>query len=87
MPPKTKKAAPAQENVSLGPLAGDGTFCLLSYRVEPIVIPTNMKCSIGKLVFGVARIFASFNDTFVHVTDLSCVPPKHQFTIIGSVKN
>ncbi|KAF2490712.1 40S ribosomal protein S14 [Mytilinidion resinicola] len=25
----------------------------------------------GTLVFGVARIFASFNDTFVHVTDLS----------------
>ncbi|KAK3374855.1 ribosomal protein S11-domain-containing protein [Podospora didyma] len=25
----------------------------------------------GELVFGVARIFASFNDTFVHVTDLS----------------
>lgn len=26
---------------------------------------------LGELVFGVARIFASFNDTFVHVTDLS----------------
>merc|ERR1712098_176965 len=25
----------------------------------------------GELVFGVARIFASFNDTFVHVTDIS----------------
>ncbi|CRK05648.1 hypothetical protein BN1723_001606, partial [Verticillium longisporum] len=25
----------------------------------------------GELVFGVARIFASFNDTFVHVTDLT----------------
>lgn len=25
----------------------------------------------GEEVFGVARIFASFNDTFVHVTDLS----------------
>lgn len=25
----------------------------------------------GELVFGVARVFASFNDTFVHVTDLS----------------
>ncbi|KWU41187.1 ribosomal protein S14, partial [Rhodotorula sp. JG-1b] len=25
----------------------------------------------GELVFGVARIFASFNDTFVDVTDLS----------------
>jgi len=25
----------------------------------------------GELVFGVAHVFASFNDTFVHVTDLS----------------
>lgn len=25
----------------------------------------------GELVFGVAHIFASYNDTFVHVTDLS----------------
>jgi small subunit ribosomal protein S14e len=29
----------------------------------------------GELVFGVARIFASFNDTFVHVTDLRSVHP------------
>ncbi|KAH0453291.1 40S ribosomal protein S14 [Dendrobium catenatum] len=25
----------------------------------------------GEIVFGVAHIFASFNDTFIHVTDLS----------------
>ncbi len=25
----------------------------------------------GELVFGMAHIFASFNDTFVHVTDIS----------------
>ena len=25
----------------------------------------------GEFVFGVAHIFASFNDTFVHITDLS----------------
>ena len=25
----------------------------------------------GENVFGVAHIFASFNDTFVHITDLS----------------
>ncbi len=29
------------------------------------------KVAEGELVFGVAHIFASFNDTFVHVTDLS----------------
>lgn len=28
-----------------------------------------------ELVFGVARIFASFNDTFVHITDLTFVLP------------
>ena len=31
--------------------------------------PTNVKE--GELVFGVCHIYASFNDTFVHVTDLS----------------
>ena len=25
----------------------------------------------GELVFGMAHIYASFNDTFVHVTDIS----------------
>eukprot|EP00614_Pseudopedinella_elastica_P000668 CAMPEP_0172592354 /NCGR_PEP_ID=MMETSP1068-20121228/11313_1 /TAXON_ID=35684 /ORGANISM="Pseudopedinella elastica, Strain CCMP716" /LENGTH=148 /DNA_ID=CAMNT_0013389313 /DNA_START=92 /DNA_END=538 /DNA_ORIENTATION=- len=29
------------------------------------------KVAEGELIFGVAHIFASFNDTFVHVTDLS----------------
>ena len=29
----------------------------------------------NEVVFGVARIFASFNDTFVHVTDLRFVRP------------
>jgi small subunit ribosomal protein S14e len=27
----------------------------------------------GEEVFGVAHIYASFNDTFVHVTDMRCV--------------
>ena len=40
-----KKAAKAEENVSLGPATRE-----------------------GEVVFGVAHIFASFNDTFVHVT-------------------
>ena len=29
------------------------------------------KVSEGELCFGVAHIFASFNDTFIHITDLS----------------
>eukprot|EP00128_Syssomonas_multiformis_P013346 Colp12_sorted_trinity150504_noHs@12240 len=36
---------------------------------EVITIGPNVRE--GELVFGVAHIFASFNDTFVHVTDLS----------------
>ena len=39
-------------------------------EVEPVVLgPKNVKE--GENVFGVAHIFASFNDTFVHVTDVS----------------
>jgi len=34
-----------------------------------ILGPINLKQ--GELVFGVVHIFASFNDTFIHVTDLS----------------
>eukprot|EP01099_Mayorella_cantabrigiensis_P001270 TRINITY_DN153_c0_g3_i1.p1 TRINITY_DN153_c0_g3~~TRINITY_DN153_c0_g3_i1.p1 ORF type:complete len:155 (+),score=55.10 TRINITY_DN153_c0_g3_i1:100-564(+) len=33
--------------------------------------PLGPQVAPGELVFGVAHIFASFNDTFVHVTDLS----------------
>ena len=35
-----------------------------------VVAPTNGLRE-GETVFGVAHIYASFNDTFVHVTDLS----------------
>lgn len=74
MPPKTKKAAPAQENVSLGALAGDGMLSFVSiFQLNEFRSPSANDFVIGKLVFGVARIFASFNDTFVHVTDLSYV--------------
>ena len=39
-------------------------------EVEPVVLgPKNVKE--GENVFGVAHIFASFNDTFVHDTDVS----------------
>ena len=42
-------------------------------KVRAEVEPTNLGPQVrdGELVFGVAHIFASFNDTFVHVTDLS----------------
>lgn len=70
MAPKKNVGGAAKENVSLGPLAGDGTFW--SFHLSLI---DYANVFIGKLVFGVARIFASFNDTFVHVTDLRFVSP------------
>jgi small subunit ribosomal protein S14e len=40
-------------------------------QTEAPVTQLGPNVSEGELVFGVARVFASFNDTFVHVTDLS----------------
>jgi small subunit ribosomal protein S14e len=42
-------------------------------KVEKVVenVALGPQVKEGELVFGVAHIFASFNDTFVHVTDLS----------------
>lgn len=38
---------------------------------EEVQITLGPQVAEGEDVFGVAHIFASFNDTFVHVTDLS----------------
>jgi len=38
---------------------------------EDVQIQLGPQVREGELVFGVAHIFASFNDTFVHITDLS----------------
>ena len=38
---------------------------------EEQVISLGPQVADGENVFGVAHIFASFNDTFVHITDLS----------------
>ncbi|KAH3684644.1 hypothetical protein WICPIJ_004400 [Wickerhamomyces pijperi] len=40
-----------------------------SFELENVTLGAQVRD--GSQVFGVARIFASFNDTFVHVTDLS----------------
>lgn len=40
-------------------------------------------CASTELVFGVARIFASFNDTFVHITDLTFVLPRVATHVVG----
>ena len=70
MPPKKKVERAATENISLGPQVRDGQF---RYNVQFQYSGSNMLVRLGELVFGVARIFASFNDTFVHVTDLRFV--------------
>lgn len=38
---------------------------------EEVKVSLGPQVAEGTEVFGVAHIFASFNDTFVHVTDLS----------------
>ena len=38
---------------------------------EEVQISLGLQVKDGEDVFGVAHIYASFNDTFVHVTDLS----------------
>jgi small subunit ribosomal protein S14e len=68
MPPK-KKVERVQENINLGPQTRDGQYPQLLWLGNPANIFIT-----GENVFGVARIFASFNDTFVHVTDLRFAP-------------
>uniref|UniRef100_A0A8C5SQ27 Ribosomal protein S14 n=1 Tax=Laticauda laticaudata TaxID=8630 RepID=A0A8C5SQ27_LATLA len=40
-------------------------------KKEEQVISLGPQVAVGENVFGVCHVFASFNDTFVHVTDLS----------------
>ena len=40
-------------------------------KVEEVQVQLGPGVKEGEEVFGVAHIYASFNDTFVHVTDLS----------------
>ena len=49
-------------------------------KEEAAVVQLGPQVKEGEIVFGVAHIFASFNDTFVHITDLS-----GNFHIYGSV--
>jgi len=43
----------------------------LRVKKEEEEVHLGPKVAQGELVFGVAHIYASFNDTFVHVTDIS----------------
>lgn len=40
-------------------------------KEEQPVVTLGPQAKEGENIFGVAHIFASFNDTFVHVTDIS----------------
>ncbi|PAV18024.1 40S ribosomal s14 [Pyrrhoderma noxium] len=40
-------------------------------KKEETTVSLGPQVADGELVFGVAHIYASFNDTFVHITDLS----------------
>jgi small subunit ribosomal protein S14e len=71
MPPKKKVERAATENISLGPQVREGKSSPPN-NSHSICTSAN-PFLLGELVFGVARIFASFNDTFVHVTDLRFV--------------
>jgi small subunit ribosomal protein S14e len=71
MAPKKKVERTAQENISLGPQVREGLHTTATQLQDTNLVLTYHTA--GELVFGVARIFASFNDTFVHVTDLSYV--------------
>ena len=65
MAPRKKRETKEEVQVSLGPQVCRFEFF---YKVPYIFC---FQVRDGELVFGVAHIFASFNDTFVHVTDLS----------------
>lgn len=75
MPPK--KRTTQEENVNLGPATRLVLFDWYLGRTcnwtseRFSIFDVLLWCREGELIWGVAHIFASFNDTFVHVTDLS----------------
>ena len=66
-PRKGKKEAKEEVQVQLGPQVRQRERDI-NCRV---FISQYLQVKDGEMVFGVAHIYASFNDTFVHVTDLS----------------
>ena len=63
MPPKAKVVKKEPDVIKLGPAVSSlPRFCHFAQGAQ---------VREGELVFAVAHIFASFNDTFIHVTDLS----------------
>ncbi|KAJ3932021.1 MAG: putative 40S ribosomal protein RPS14 [Lentinula lateritia] len=60
--------------------------CLSNGKVvkEESTVLLGLQVAEGEFIFGVAHIFASFNDTFVHVTDLST--KETIFRVTGGIK-
>lgn len=50
-------------------------------KEEQAVVSLGPQAREGELIFGVAHIYASFNDTFVHVTDISGTGFNYIFSI------
>ena len=75
MAPRKGKVQKEAEVVSLGPQVCQSLLTFSKFLSKPthflISIEFFFKVAEGENVFGVAHIFASFNDTFVHITDLS----------------
>ena len=65
-PRKGKKEAKEEVQVQLGPQVSHRAW-YYQQRFQSLCLQVKD----GEMVFGVAHIYASFNDTFVHVTDLS----------------
>ena len=66
-PRKGKKETKEEVQVQLGPQVSPR----VGRSTAGVFIPHYLQVKDGEMVFGVAHIYASFNDTFVHVTDLS----------------
>lgn len=56
-------------------------------KKEEQVISLGPQVAEGENVFGVCHIFASFNDTFVHVTDLSGKWVQHTVSMVSTTHN
>ncbi|KFZ46937.1 40S ribosomal protein S14 [Antrostomus carolinensis] len=54
-------------------------------KKEEQVISLGPQVAEGENVFGVCHIFASFNDTFVHVTDLSGKKDEHHLSLLETI--
>ncbi|MBW0487312.1 hypothetical protein O181_027027 [Austropuccinia psidii MF-1] len=76
-PSANRSSAPAQPILNTAPASNEFIYNMPPKKGAKVAKDETTNVALGplvregELVFGVAHIFASFNDTFVHVTDLS----------------